>query len=157
MAVARNGKSIATGHKFGVVRIWEVGGSDPIQKLVLAGAGHARPIYSPDGRELAVLMQGLSRREQGFGEAPGDKKLDAVRDVVPAGVVFFETGKFTPVRHWQFSDGKHRLWHANRPPASLNPQRIAYSPDGKNLLVGVGGVTLIEVATGKVVRQFDLK
>ena len=72
-------------------------------------------------------------------------------------MVFYETDTFSPTQHWKLDDGIFRTWHANTPRASLNPERIAFSPDGKQLLIGAGGVTLLDIATGKIVRQFDMQ
>lgn len=140
LSVAPHGQWIATGHKSGVVRIWDPTKREPIHKLTVAAAGYVRPLFSPAGDELAVLAQ-----------------TTTVRDGIHAEVLFYETMRFTPVRQWQFADGELQQWHANRPPVSLNPERIAYSPDGKQLLIGAGGASLIDIATGEVVRQFGLK
>jgi hypothetical protein len=38
---------------------------------------------------------------------------------------------------------------------AFNPARLAFSPDGRPLLVGGSGLTLFDRATGDVIRRFD--
>ncbi len=156
VSLAPDGKWIATGHRRGVVRIWDGKKNEPARTLTVPSDGDARPIFSPDGQTLAVLAQASSSRTWRYADTPSGFAFDEADSGVQSEVVFFETKSFLPTGRWQFEDGAFRTWHANRPQASLNPGRIAYSPDGKRLLIGAAGVTLIDVATGEYVRTFDV-
>jgi len=157
VTVSPAGKWIATGHKQGVVRIWNGKDQTPTYKLSLPTEAYVRPVFSPDGSQLAVLTQAAASRTWKYAETPSGFEFGERQDGATCEVIFYETESFKPVRHWRFPDGVFRIWHANRPLASLNPQRIAFSPDGKQLLIGAGGVTLLDIETGKTVRQFDVE
>jgi len=79
---------------------------------------------------------------------------------VPGISAFFGVPGYKPVCRWHLPDasfkaapvrGGRQLQNAEG-----NTGRFAYSPHGKQFLAGVGGVTLIDVETGKIVRQFAL-
>ena len=157
VSVVSGGQWIATGHNGGVVRIWNCHDQKQVHKLQVSSSGYTYPRFSPDGKLLAVLVQASTADKRRRADTPSGFEVIEVTSGVQSEVVFFETQTFSPTKRWQFADGVFYTWHANRPPAALNPERIAFSPDGTQLLIGAGGATLVEVATGKIVRQFDVK
>jgi WD40 repeat protein len=156
VTVSPNGKWIATGHKQGVVRVWNGKEQTPTHKLTLPTEGYVRPVFSPDGSQLAVLTQSAVSRTWKYADTPSGFEFGERQDGATCEVIFYETESFTAVRHWRFSDGLFRTWHANRPLAALNPQRIAFAPSGKQLFIGAGGATLLNIESGQIERQFDV-
>ncbi len=157
LSVSPGGTLLATGHKDGVVRVW---GGAPLaekRKLDVASASYACPVFSPDGKLLAVLTQPANSPTWRYAPTPSGFEYGRQQQGTTCELVFYDTQTFQPVRRWHFEDGTFRTWHANGHRASLNPRRLAFSPDGKHVLIGCDGVLLIEVETGKIVRQFDVQ
>ena len=151
--VSRNGKLIATGHAKGVVRVWDGSSLAMIQELSLKTADSVCPRFSLDGRQLAILSQPANapRRLDPVGAGgiqPGPEQPGTTCELV-----FYETNKFQVQRRFVFEDGAFALYAGRR--ESLNPRRLAFSADGRHLLIGCNGLVLIETETGKIVRQFD--
>ena len=74
-------------------------------------------------------------------------------------MVFIDTDTLRERQRWRFLDGSYRTWYARFGRDTTEPEyntaRFVYSPDGKYFLAGCNGVVLVDVASGKVVRQFD--
>jgi len=75
--------------------------------------------------------------------------------------VFFSLPGYRPLRRWHLPDASFKTAVVRGGPQLQNGEgntgRFAFSSDGKQLLAGVGRVTLIDVETGKIVRQFALE
>lgn len=157
LAVAPGGKQVATGHNGGMVRIWDGATLKESRQLTVDTANHVCPLFAPDGQKLAVLTQAAS----GSRYANDEKGIVIDRRHAGPGceLCIYDTKTFAMTHRWQFEDGAFRTWYARFGKSMLhpeyNPGRLAFSPDGKHLLVGCNGAVLVEAATGKVVRQFD--
>ncbi|QDU96754.1 WD40 repeat domain-containing protein [Lignipirellula cremea] len=155
LAVSRQAKLIATGHPQGVVRVFDGQTLEELHTLHGSEKSSAFPAFSPDGKELAVLSQPVNAIAWSYAPAPSGFAFTEQAADRLCELIIYETKTFTPVRQFEFADGAFRVWHAGGAKASRNPQRLAWSPDGKQLLVGANGVVLLDALTGQVVRQFD--
>ena len=136
--LAVEGKWVATGHRDGTVRLWSGTTLERLGMIRGEGGVPAFATFSPDGSELAVLSQPLDA-----GERPACR------------LAFHRVPGLELVRRFDFEDGGVPVSHARREAAALNPRRLAYLPGGGSLVVGVGGVSLVDTATGRVERRFD--
>lgn len=162
LALAPDGKLLATGHPLGIVRVWDTAKLAEPRKLEVGGKSQALPRFSPDGKTLTVLTQPANATRWNYN--PKDPSgFDLKRQQADAGcdLIFHDVATLQPVRRWRFEDGRFGTWYARSGNSDLypehNPARLAFSPDGKHVLVGCNGVVLVESATGKVVRQFEPK
>lgn len=107
------------------------------------------PLFSPDGKWLAVLTQ-LA------GERTWNYPPDAIQSPdTSCEVILYYTGQFQVARRFHFEDGNFATFSGQS--FAFNPRRLAFSPDGHHFLIGCDGAVLIECSTGKIVRQFDVK
>lgn len=137
--VAKGGSLVATGHDDGAVRLWKGTTLEPLGTIEGQGGGPALATFSPDGTELTVLTQPL---------AGGDGSQ-------PCLLTFHRVPGLEPLRRFEFLDGAFTTSHARRDRAARNPRRLAYLSGGDAVVVGVGGVSLVDSATGAVTRGFD--
>ena len=137
--VAGKGAWVATGHDDGAVRLWKGSTLEPIGTIEGQAGGPTLATFNPDGTELAVLTQPL---------AAGD-------GIQPCQLTFHRVPGLEPLRRIEFVDGAFTTSHARRDRAALNPRRLAYLPGGDAVVVGVGGVSLVDSATGAMTRAFD--
>jgi len=137
--VAKDGSLVATGHDDGAVRLWKGSTLEPLGTIEGQAGWPALATFNPDGTELAVLTQPL---------AAGD-------GIQPCQLTFYRVPGLEPLRRIEFVDGAFTTSHARRDRAALNPRRLAYLPGGDAVVVGVGGVSLVDSATGAVTRAFD--
>ncbi|MFW6107063.1 MAG: WD40 repeat domain-containing protein [bacterium] len=155
VALSADGTTMAVSSSQGAPTVWDI---DERRMKALLAAGEPGPsevALSPDGRCVATTgshcrvwdldtMTAVLRRRMPAARAiafgPHMKRL-AVADGGPQALS-------SRIRQCDFADrGPFR-------PLGPNPTKgIAYSPDGKLLACGRG---LIDTATGKAVRQFDL-
>ena len=154
LAVSRGGRWISTGHSNGIARIWDGKTLNLIRTLNLRTAAAVLPRFSPDGKTLAVLTQPANSPTWIYANTPSGFEFGRKQVGTTCDLVLFDTSDFAERRRFRFEDGTFRTYHANRPPESLNPARLAFSPDGKRLLAGCNGVVLIDAKTGNVVRHF---
>jgi len=150
--VSRDGRWIATGHAEGIARVWEGQTLKLSHELNLHTDTAVLPRFSLDGRTLAVLTQPVWRD----AKTPGGLEIGRQQAATPCELVLHDTDGFGLQRRFRFEDGAFRTYHANRQKESLNPARLAFSPDGRQILVGCNGVVLLDAKTGKIVRQFRL-
>jgi len=156
LAVARDGRRLATGHRDGTVRVWS---AEPLAELRSwrGGDGVAvRPVFSPADDALAVITQPTeSLRWRRDRAAPGGFAFETVADGEECGIAIHDGAALDVTGRFRLPDGRFRIIHADRPAIAFNPQRLAFSPDGRQLLVGASGMTLVDRTTGRVIRRFD--
>lgn len=157
VSVSSDGQLVATGHRDGTVRLW---GGQPFgeRARLQAAKGHAaRPVFSPSGDLLAVITQPATGIRWNYDDSkPGGFGFREERRGGLCVVTLHTTDGLAEQARFTFDDGAFRVIHANRPPAACNPHRLAFSPDGRRLLVGCNGLTLLEAADGAVVRRYDV-
>lgn len=167
-----NGKSFVTGHPYGQMHLWDAATGEKKRKL-FDRAGHSMA-FSPDGtrllttlwvndaprRESAVVLIDLSsgaeiRRYEGFEKRPQ----------VHLQLAYSPDGKHIACGDFSGGSGqgtaKVVVWDAAsgaelcRLSEPYNVQQLAFTPDGKSLVIGEAGRTrLVEPGTGKVIREF---
>jgi WD40 repeat protein len=159
---APDGKSVATGGRDGVVRVWDVATGRQLLRIPKDGVllppdedsrdPHPLPIaYSPDGKRLAtpgpdntVLVH-----DAATGRAVltlrGHEKPVAALAFAPDGNTLFAMDRGEAVRVWD-ADGKERLRIAGR---KTRRAGFALAPDGKTIATaGEDGVRLWDAARG---------
>lgn len=154
--VSRDGRWIATGHAQGIVRVWDGRTLQKSHELNLHTDTAVLPRFAPDGLTLAVLTQPANSPVWRYADTPSGFEFGREQVGTACELVIYQTDGFAELRRFRFQDGTFRTYHANGPRESLNPARMAFSPDGKQILVGCNGVVLIDAETGKIVRQYDL-
>lgn len=154
--VSRAGRWIATGHARGIVRVWDGQTLQLSQQLNLDTETAVLPRFSPDGRTLAVLTQPANSPVWRYADTPSGFEFGRRQVGTTCELVLYDTAGYGVRRHFRFQDGTFRTYHANRPQESLNPSRLAFSPDGRQILVGCNGVILLDTDTGRIVRQYGL-
>lgn len=154
LTVSPGGNWIATGHSNGIVRVWDGQGLKVIRELNLQTTAAVLPQFSPDGKTLAVLTQPAKSPTWKYADTASGFEVGRRQTGRTCDLVLFDSGSLRERRRFRFEDGVFETFHANSPPESLNPTRMAFSPDSKRILVGCNGVVLIDVETGAVMRQF---
>lgn len=161
-----DGRTLATGGRDGLVRLYDVENLTEIGRLNCGGEINVYPLFSPDGRALAIGTQpAKSFRWTRNRNSPRGYDVETYQIGEECQLVFFDTQTRHQTARWRFPDGVFQTYNAHssstktgRPDGAYpeyNPQRFAYSADGKQLLVGCSGVTLLDAASGRVVRRFE--
>ncbi|TWT38624.1 WD40 repeat domain-containing protein [Blastopirellula retiformator] len=156
LAVSRDARWIATGHPGGIARVWDGRTLQKKEEMNLQAETAVLPRFAPDGKRLALLTQpsgGLTWRRS---QTPSGFTFERQWNQTPCELALYEAKEFQLQRTFRLEDAAFATYHANRPRASLNPARLAFSPDGNSILVGCNGVTLLDAETGETIRQFDL-
>ncbi len=154
LRLSPDGKRLITVHK-NLVRFWDTSSLKEIQVLRVPFNGYVCPAFSPDGKQLALLTQQvLSATWKYTNTATGlATKLESIGDRTELWMYDIETAKVD--RRWTFENGAFPTWHWGTNVLDHDPRRVAFSPDGRYLLVGCNDVVLINATTGKVVRKYD--
>jgi WD40 repeat protein len=154
VAVRPDGRRVLTASEDGTVRQWDPATGKPIGPALAAGALHATAVYSPNGRWLAAT---------GIGRL-WDADTGAVRFDLPHPARVLVVA-FSPDSRQVLtgcSDRKARLWDVatgklvSEPFAEHERELwwVAFSPDGKTLLVGDGMTfQLRNASTHKLIAQ----
>jgi WD40 repeat protein len=162
-AASPDGKALVTGNHGGTARVWAGDQLAEVKELTTPAAGHLLPLFSPDGKTLALAQQQTRGEAWKYGKGRNeDDAPDVGAGRSGCEVRFYETAGWKETARWQFADSAFptfstRLVRTTRTAPEDNPPRFAFSPDGKHLLAGCNGLVLVDAATGKVVRQYAVK
>jgi RNA polymerase sigma factor (sigma-70 family) len=154
VAMAPDGKTLATGREDGTVTLWDPASEEVIAALGTPSSGPGTVLavqFSPDGKTLANAGKAVQIWDVGA------RKLKATLPVVGASsLAFSPDGKTLAVaggraQLWDIATGKQIAFPTIRSGASI--VAVAFSPDGKFLATGEtdGYVLVWDVATGKEV------
>jgi len=141
IALSADVKLVATENNDGVVRLWDAVSLAKVAERPVGFEGHVQPVFAADGE----LLVGTQPRARG--------------DDTACLVAWLGRPAWEIKRTWLLADGGFATWYARFQGSAAperNPARFAVSPDGKFLLVGASGLSLVEIATGRVVRRFDM-
>ena len=161
LAFTPDGKAVASGGSWGVVRLWDVATGKERQSF----PGHRGLIcslaFSPDGRRLAVAdhrgwLAGLwslpdgktlyMNAEEEFPRRttlPGRFTSGAV-GFSPDGRTLATAGTDEDIRLWEVSTGKERhRFHGHRGHPFFCVHSVAFSPDGRRLASGGRDTTVL--------------
>ncbi|MFO0911398.1 MAG: WD40 repeat domain-containing protein [Pirellulales bacterium] len=164
LAISADGRSVATGHDGGEVRIWNTTDASAPPRLLAVDTPLALfPLFWSDGSSLAIFTQPVNGATWDYRQV--DSAVVPVKEgesppwaegyihdlsVGPAGVI-----------HWRLEDASYVTHYARfqttRGHPEVNSRRYVLSPDGRTLIASCNGCTLIDVATGRIERSFARK
>ena len=162
LTVSPDGTTVVTGHSAGVARVWAGNPLAEVHRMETGFRGHVLPFFAPDGRSLALAAQQTIAVRWKY-DRTDTSGFEIRRDEPGAAseVVFFDTKEWKETARWQLQDAAYTTYYYRGGRSDLhpecNPVRFAFSPDGTQILAGCNGVVLIDVPTGKIARQFELK
>jgi WD40 repeat protein len=156
VAFSPDGRRLAVG-KRQTVQVWAVDSGEELLNLRADDGSFRKVAFSPDGKRLASC--GLKTMVQVW-EADSGKELPSFPSIMgivnclvfsPDGQCLAAADSIGMVQVWAADSGKELYtFQAQR----RNPQ-IAFSPDGKKLVIGAGGtVTVCEADSGKKLTSF---
>ena len=133
MSVSTDGKRIATGHDDGTVLLWNAASLEPLKRLRSGGSDRTRPVFSPDGKTIALC---------------GQQKAD---------VVFFDVETGREIRRMHHDKGEYSTLTRRSQEEDIRPEfdpaRFTFSPDGKYFLAGCYGGVIRRMDTGNEVKR----
>jgi WD40 repeat protein len=171
LRVAASGNGlIASASDDQTVRLWDMATSRTRHKLQ-HGSGVRSLALSPDGRKLVSGCQDGHLR---LWDTNSGKLIYTLPGGRPIAVGFTAEGKqFLSLDErlflvtWDVATGKAVTEHQIQPAGAkvpdpdnsmwrLNEENAAFSPDGKVLILSLGGYRIFEVSSGKEVRQIPI-
>jgi RNA polymerase sigma factor (sigma-70 family) len=161
LAVSPDGRRLAAAGDRCRIALWDTAEA----RLLNPEVGHAGRIfshaYSADGRKLVTGGEDLTirlwdlagRKELALFEGP--KAYPMFVAISPDGRSVAAEAGFDPVFVWDVATGARNHQLSNDIGVWYNKDRLTLSPDGKLRAINGTTVQLVEVATGRVVRQFE--
>lgn len=166
VAISPDGWTVAVSDRNGQLKLWSLAGDNPeIAKKIAAGQTNDLA-FSPDGRRLILAAEG--------DVFLWDWAAGGEAEKLPRGASRHQFARYSPDGKWLAVHGiienysLTRIWDAERrrpawrfPPGALahEPHSLAFTPDSKAVAVSMlrpeKCVQLLDVATGKLLRQFD--
>jgi eukaryotic-like serine/threonine-protein kinase len=158
VAIAPDGKRIASAGVNGVVIVWDARTGNEVRRLT----GHTATIYclafSPDGKHL--LGAGRDKLVRLWDVTTGKQvhqfagHTEAVRDVsfAPDGTTFVSAGEDRCVRMWDVRTGRKLRSYGDFPE---EVESVAVSLDGKRIVAAGEIVRVLDLETGKEVLRLD--
>jgi WD40 repeat protein len=159
--VAPDSKTVASASRDGTIRLWEAATGREIRKIQWprdSGRYEAWSVdFSPDGKTLAAAGEDSTIRLWDAATGQETRTLRGHKGPVHSfSVVFSPDGKTLASAA---DDGTIRLWDAATGQEIRTIQQSAdcavFSPDGKTLASAGSGLQLWEVATGRLIREFQ--
>jgi RNA polymerase sigma factor (sigma-70 family) len=166
IAMAPDGKTLASGSRSGGIRVWDAATGKQLQRLEGHGQveGHqgavSNLVFLPDSRSL--ISAGNEDKTIRVWDVANGKELRQIGKhksgiavaLSPDGRTLVSSNELEPVRFWNAISGDE-LRQAD--PASGNPWTVAFSPDGTKLATAGSDpfIRLLDVATGKEVGRLE--
>jgi WD40 repeat protein len=165
LAFAPDGRTLASGHADGALRLWEAATGKPLQRFQAQLLGKYSAVFAPDGKTLAFMG---SNHHLQIRDVASGKEVRSV-PVPPTGfqaMAFSPDGKmaalFTPdqmIHFWDLAAGREVRKLASpfiglQAGATLSIGHMAFSPDSKVLACGTSNganvsIRFLSVAGGK--------
>lgn len=163
VAFSPDGRQIVTGHTEGRATIWSV---DPDQKptrLTVKTNLSVFPLFLDEGKSLALFTQPANSPQWTY-DSTQPSGFDIKQSGSPSGADLYrfdvKTSQETLPR-WRFENASYKTYYyrfgssKNHPEA--NPVKWVLSADGKTLVAGCNGCSEIDLASGKIIRQYISK
>lgn len=162
LILAPDGKQIVTGHDGGEARIWSTADLDARPRLLSHDTPLAVfPLYLDKGATLGVFTQPANGVNWRYGKTdPQGLKVEKGRTPPWADLFRYDLSADPPKAiHWRAEDASYRTVYARfrstRGHPEVNSRRYILSTDGKTLVIGCNGCTLVDASTGKIERSFS--
>jgi RNA polymerase sigma factor (sigma-70 family) len=152
LAMAANGKIMASSGDDDVIRVWDIATGKKLHEWKAKGADKeaCELALAPDGRTLVASAgeNTLNVWDVATGRIIRTLKGHGPLAFSPGGTVLAGTGTEGPVQLWKVATGEELR---NIPAGWHQPVALAFAPDGRSLLTGgwEGTVRLWDLATGK--------
>jgi WD40 repeat protein/tetratricopeptide (TPR) repeat protein len=158
VAFSPDGRSILTGSRDGLARLWDGELGQPVGRVLVYGSLVTSVAFSPDGK--TILTGSLDRQVRLWNVASGHRigptvefasPIDAIA-LSPDGTTILTVSRDKTARLWDAATGQP-LGQPMAQPAFV--RSVAFSPDGKTILTGGldGTARLWDVATGQPLGQ----
>jgi len=152
-AFSPDGRRVVTASRSGTAAVWDAATG----RRVAAMVGHRGAVnsarFSPDGERIVTASADHTVRVWNAASGAELAKLEEAEQALAA--EFMPDGARVVA---SFGDGTARIWSpgASARPATFYGRQAAFSPDGSLIAaVRLGGVSLVEAATGRETLRYD--